>query len=57
MKRERVQRDFYFLFFVSFSELWKSDHRISSEQEAKFIHASKTTRGHQNLRVLSNSTS
>ena len=57
MKRERVQRDFYFLFFVSFLELWKSDHRISSEQEAKFIHASRTTRGHQNLGVSSNSKS
>ena len=62
VKRERkrvcIERFlfFYFLLFASFSDLWKSDCRIFSEEKAKFIHASRATRGYQNHGVLSNST-
>ena len=58
MQRETVQRDFYFLFFllfVSFLDLWKSDRRFSSGLKAKLIYAARATRGHQNLEVSSNS--
>ena len=34
----------------------KSDRRFSSEQKAKSVHASRATRGYQNLGVSSNST-
>ena len=57
MNRERL-RGFYFIFiylFVSFSDLWKSDRRFSSGLKAKLIHATRATRGYQNLRVSSNS--
>ena len=56
---ERGEKEFYLFFFflfASFSDLQKSDCRISSEQEAKLIHAARTTRGYQNLGVSSNST-
>ena len=46
----------FFNFFVSFSDLWKSDHRFSSEQKTKLIYATRATRGLQNLGVLSNFT-
>ena len=46
----------FFLFFVSFLDLWKSDHRFSSEQKAKLIYATRAMRGHQNLGVSSNFT-
>ena len=52
-------RDFLFFFislFIYFSYLWKSDRRFSSELKAKLIHATRATRGHQNLGVSSNST-
>ena len=55
---ERVQKDFYFLFFLifaSFLDLLKSDRRISSELKAKLIHAARATCGYQNLGVSSNS--
>ena len=58
MQRETVQRDFYFLFFllfVSFLDLWKSDRRFSSGLKAKLIYTTRATRGHQNLEVSSNS--
>ena len=42
--------------FRFFSDLRLSDGQNWSEQEAKLIHASRATRGYQNLRVLSNST-
>ena len=47
---------FIFLFFISFSVLWKSDRRFLSGLKAKLIHIARATRGHQNLGVLSNST-
>ena len=50
---------FYFLFFILFaifSDLRKSDRRFSSGMKAKLIHATRATRGHQNLGVSSNST-
>ena len=57
-RRERWREKnilFYFL-FVSLSDLRKSDHRFSSGLKAKLIHATRATRGHQNLGVSSNST-
>ena len=47
----------FFLTFVSFSDLQKSDRRFSSELKAKLIYATRATYGHQNLGVSSNSTS
>ena len=48
--------DFYFfLLFVSFSDLQKSDRKFSSGLKAKLIYATRATRGHQNLGVSSNS--
>ena len=38
-----------------FSDLRLSDGRNWSEQEAKLIHASRATRGYQNIGVSSNS--
>ena len=58
-EREGVQRDFYFLFFiffVSFSDLWKLDHRFSLGLKAKLIHVTRATREYQNLGISSNST-
>ena len=56
--RESYERFFYFFIslFISFSDLWKSDRRFSSGLKAKLIHATRATRGHQNLGVSSNST-
>ena len=57
-ERERIKERFYFLFFllfVSFSDLWKLDRRFSLRLKAKLIHATKATRGYQNLGVSSNS--
>ena len=57
--RERERGEYYFLFFlhfVSFLDLRKSDRRFSSELKAKLIYATRATRGHQNLGVSSNST-
>ena len=42
--------------FLFFSDLRLSDGQNWSEQEAKLIHASRATRGYQNLGVSSNST-
>ena len=57
---ERVERarefNVFFLLFVSFSYLGKSDRRFSSGLKAKLIHAARATRGYQNLGVSSNST-
>ena len=52
-----VRESFFFLLFVSFSDLRKSDRRFLLKQKAKLIHAMRATRGHQNLSVLSNSKS
>ena len=47
---------FYFIsFFVSFSDLWKSDRRFLSGLKAKLIYAMRATCGYQNLGVSSNS--
>ena len=57
-EREREREGDLFLFFLlfaSFLDLRKLDCRILSKQKAKFIHASRATRGYQNLRVSSNS--
>ena len=54
--RERGGENFFFLTFVSLSDLRKSDRRFSSGLKAKLIHATRATRGHQNLGVSSNST-
>ena len=43
-----------FIFFVSFSDLRKLDHRFSSGLKAKLIYTTRATRGHQNLEVSSN---
>ena len=53
---ERLYIFLFFLLFSSFSDLWKSDRRFSSGLKAKLIHATRATRGHQNLGVSSNST-
>ena len=47
---------YFFSLFASFSDLGKSDRRFSSGLKAKLIHATRATRGHQNLGVSSNST-
>ena len=57
-ERERL-RDIFYLFislFISFSDLWKSDRKFSLGLKAKLIHATRATRGHQNLGVSLNST-
>ena len=52
MERERLRGFYLFIYFlVSFSDLWKLDRRFSSELKAKLIHATRATRGYQNLRV------
>ena len=57
MEGEVGERIYFFTFlFSSFSDLRKLDRRFSSEQKAKLIHATRATRGHQNLGVSSNST-
>ena len=47
---------YFFLLFVSFTDLRKLDRRFSSELKAKLIYMTRATRGHQNLGVSSNST-
>ena len=58
-KESGREKDFYFLFFILFtffSDLRKSDRRFSSGLKPKLIHATRATRGYQNLGVSSNST-
>ena len=43
------------LFFVSFLDLWKLDHRFLSGLKVKLIDATRATREYQNLSVSSNS--
>ena len=54
-----MQEIFYlfllFLLFVSFSDLRKSDRRFSSGLKAKLIYATRATRRHQKVGVLTNS--
>ena len=57
-ENEREEREIFLIFisfFVSFSDLRKSDHRFSSGLKEKLIYATRATRGHQNLGVSSNS--
>ena len=52
-----VERYFYFYFFllfVSFSDLRKSDRRFSSGLKAKLIYAMRAMRGHQKVGVSTN---
>ena len=49
------EKNIYIFLFISFSDLRKSDNRFSSGLKAKLIHATRATRGHQNLGVSSNS--
>ena len=42
--------------FWFFSDLWLSDGQNWLEQKVKLIHASRATRGYQNIGVSSNST-
>ena len=55
-KVREVREFFFFLLFVSFSDLRKLDRRFSSGLKAKLIHSTRATHGCQNLRVSSNST-
>ena len=57
-REERACREkniYIFFLFASFLDLRKLDRRFSSGLKAKLIHATRTTRGHQNLGVSSNS--
>ena len=44
---------FFFLLFVSFSDLRKSDRRFSSEQKAKLVYATRATHRYQKLSISS----
>ena len=54
-----MQKIFYFIllfiFFVSFSDLRKSDYRFSLGLKVKLIYAMRVTRGHQKVGVSTNS--
>ena len=55
---EEIGEIFLFLFFflfAFFSDLRKSDCRFSSGLKAKLIYAMRATRGHQKVRVSTNS--
>ena len=55
--REREgENDFFSFYFllVSFSDLRKSDHRLSSEQKAKLVYAKRATHRYQYLSLWSN---
>ena len=45
----------FFLLFVSFLDLWKSDRRFSSEQKKKLVYATRATRRYQKLSISANS--
>ena len=48
-ERREVREIFFnlFILFVSFSDLWKSDHRNSSGKERKVFYATRATREYQ----------
>ena len=50
---ERATRFLFFLFllFASFSDLWKSDRRISLGKERKVLYATRAMRGYQKHRI------
>ena len=45
----------FFLLFVSFSDLQKSDRRFSSEQKAKLVYVTRATRRYQKPSISANS--
>ena len=50
-----TEGDIFFIFSLrSFSDLWKSDRRRSSEQKAKLVYATRATHRYQYLSLLSN---
>ena len=51
---EREDFNYFFLLFIFFSDLWKSDRRFLSEQKAKLVYATKAMRRNQYLSVSSN---
>ena len=53
MKRGESDFYFYFLLFVSFSDLRKLDHRFLSEQKAKLVYATRAMRRYQKLSISS----
>ena len=57
MENEGGEREILIIFslLVSFLDLRKSDHRISSGLKAKLIYAMRATRGHTKVGVLTNS--
>ena len=48
-------KNIFFSFFASFSDLRKSDRRFSLGLKAKLIYAMRATRGHQKVGVSTNS--
>ena len=52
--RREGERYLNFFFFVSFSDLRKSDRRFLSEQKAKLDYATRATRRYQYISVSSN---
>ena len=46
---------FYFLLFVSFSDLRKSDHKFLSEQKEKLVYVTRAMRRYQKLSISANS--
>ena len=44
---------FLYFLFISFSDLWKSDRRFSSEQKTKLVYATRATRRYQKLSISS----
>ena len=51
---ERIERYFIFFLLISFADLRKSDCRLSSEQKAKLVYATRATHRYQYLSLLSN---
>ena len=45
---------FFIVLFPFFLDLWKSDYKISSEQKAKLVYATRATHRYQYLSLLSN---
>ena len=45
--------NFFFLIFITLSDLLKSDRRFSSEQKAKLVYATRAMRRYQKLSISS----
>ena len=52
---ERERQFLFYIFFVSFSDLQKSDRKFSSKQKAKFVYATRAMRRYQKLSISVNS--